>query len=265
MVHPAPKSLHLCTAFLMAFLLLLGSLLSSCDRDKAADATPKANPLQAELETATRKLSVAELSLATKNDELTLANEAAETVKKQLAEKDLVLTQNDELIRALQSELAALKKREAFVFAEISVLQQQGQSIIATSRYQQFIKDFPKSPLAANAASAIAEMAVKDQREARQRAEVLDPKRQEREILKNFTDGFVTLQELAPVLKKKSLSQVLTMLGTPNQTYNDGTEIGYVDKAINPATGRRGMLIISFASGAVSTLRVEYAGRPMTP
>jgi hypothetical protein len=75
----------------------------------------------------------------------------------------------------------------------------------------------------------------------------------------------MTLQELGPVLKKKSLTQVLSLLGRPNQTFNSGTELGYANRAVDPATGTRGMLIIGFDQGTVANLRVEYAGRKYVP
>jgi hypothetical protein len=43
------------------------------------------------------------------------------------------------------------------------------------------------------------------------------------------------------------------------------TEIGYAGRAINPATGTRGVLIVFFEEGFVATLRVEYVGRKFTP
>ena len=63
----------------------------------------------------------------------------------------------------------------------------------------------------------------------------------------------------------KTPAQVVTLLGRPDQSFNDGTEIGYTDKAFDPAANRKGMLIIGFEDGAVTTLRVGYTGRKMTP
>jgi hypothetical protein len=58
---------------------------------------------------------------------------------------------------------------------------------------------------------------------------------------------------------------VLALLGPPNRVFGEGTEIGYVDKAIDPVTGKRGTFIIAFEFDVVANLRVEYAGRRMVP
>ena len=84
-------------------------------------------------------------------------------------------------------------------------------------------------------------------------------------VMKNFGGGLTTLAELAPVLKSKSLAQLIKLLSRPDRTFNEGTEIGYADKALNPATGRPGMLVIGLDAGTVSTLRVKYSGRKMPP
>jgi DNA repair exonuclease SbcCD ATPase subunit len=262
MARPVHPSWHLIVPLM---LVLLAVLLPGCGREDAPANTPKVNPLQAELDRANQRMETSEKALDAKIEELNQARAALEAAKTQIAEKDVVVAQRDTQMRALQSEIEKIKKSEAFVFAEISAAQQQGQSLIASGRYEQFIKDFPRSPLAANAASAIAEIAATRQRDARVMAELADPKRRERELLQQFNDGFMTLQELAPILKKKTIAQVVALLGQPNQTFNEGTELGYADKAINPLTGKRGMFIVSFDSGVVATLRVEYAGRRLVP
>ena len=241
-------------------------LLSGCQREAAPVPPPVVdNPLQSDLEEVQRKIADLGKSLAAKDGELKAAAAAVEADKTQIAEKELVVAKKDAQVRSLQSEIDALKKRDAFVFAEISALQHQGQASAALARYQQFIKDFPKSPLAANATSAINELTVTTEQEARQRAFAAEPKSRQREFVQQFEDGFLTLQELAPVLKKKSVAQVLALLGPPNRVFGEGTEIGYVDKAIDPVTGKRGTFIIAFEFDTVANLRVEYAGRRLVP
>ncbi len=78
-------------------------------------------------------------------------------------------------------------------------------------------------------------------------------------------DGLLTPREIAPLVKKKTKNQVLAMLGKPNFNFPDGTEIGYMDRATNPATGRKGMLIVTFDSGGVAAVRVDYAGQKIIP
>lgn len=228
--------------------------------------------LRTDLEMARRKLGQVQKSLSTKEDKLVLTETVLEETKTELAEKVQAFAEQQAQLRKVQGELETLKKSDAFIFGEIATLQQQpGQLANALKRYQKFITDFPKSPLVASAASAINRLSVSSPvagqpaATSRPAATPVDPRVRERELLKNFNEGYMTLAELAPILKKKSLAQVLALLGRPNQTYHDGTEIGYADKAINPATGGKGMLIIAFEEDAVSSLRVEYAGRKMTP
>ena len=174
------------------------------------------------------------------------------------------LNERNTQLRAAKAELEELKKKDAFAFAEIAATQQQGSNALAVTRYQKFIAEYPKSPLVAHANNAIAQL-TEVQKEVRRQIEQMDPAKREKDFSKAFNEGYMTLQELAPHLKKKTLPQVLALLGRPNQTYNEGTEIGYADRAVNPATGSRGMLIVSFEAGTVAALRVEYAGKKMTP
>lgn len=225
----------------------------------------EAEPVNTEVEETKKKLTTATTTVETKNAELAAATAELATLKTRLAEKDVLLAKKDAEAKALQAEIETIKRREAFVFAEISALQEKGQSVLALNRYEQFIKDFPKSPLAANAQSAINELTVATEQEAKRRADVIDPKNRQREFLQQFEDGFLSLKELAPVVKGKTVAQVLGLLGPPNRIFGDGTEIGYVDKAIDPVTAKRGVFIIAFEDGVVANIRVEYAGRRMVP
>lgn len=267
MVSPALDSLPLRTQHaLMIALTSFTILLSGCQRaEPPPPPVVEAEPVNTEVEETKQKLTVATNNVETKNAELAAAKTALDAAKTQLAERDVVVGKKDEQIKTLQAEIESLKKRDAFVFAEISAVQEQGQSVLALNRYQQFIKDFPKSPLVANATSAINELTVATEQEARRLANVIDPKSREREFLQQFEDGFLTLKELAPVLKNRTVAQVLGLLGPPNRIFGDGTEIGYVDKAIDPVTAKRGVFIIAFESGVVANIRVEYAGRRLVP
>jgi outer membrane murein-binding lipoprotein Lpp len=245
-------------------LISLGTLLAGCDREEKPDLMKEVTQLKTDLKQTARSLNSAEMSLEAKNEEVKAANAAAEAAKSRLTEKEEAVVLKDAQLKALQEEVAALKKGDAAVFAEITALQQKGQNLVALSRYQKFVTDFPKSSLVPSANSAIAEL-TKVQQEIRRQLPLVAPKRTDKELLKNFNDGYMTLQELAPVLKKKTTAQVLELLGRPNRSFTDGTEIGYEDKAINPANGQKGMLIIAFEAGTVSSLRVEYTGRKVIP
>jgi antitoxin component HigA of HigAB toxin-antitoxin module len=246
-------------------LILTAAFLAGCGKNEPPPPVVEEVPVPAEVDDTKQKLTAATNNVEAKNTELTAANAAVAAAKTQLAEKDVVIGTKEAQIKKLQSEIDALKKRDAFVFAEIAAIQQQGQYALALSRYEQFIKDFPKSPLADNATTAMNQLTVATEKDARQKAIAADPKSRTREFLQQFEDGFLTLQDLAPVLKKKSVAQVLALLGPPNRVFGDGTEIGYVDKAIDPNTGKRGIFIIAFELDTVANLRVEYAGRRMVP
>lgn len=250
---------------LLVALLALGALLPGCGREEKPDLTPEINRLKGELEAAGNKQAATAKNLEVATAELDIAKGAAASAKAQLAEKAVAAAQKDEHILALQTEVDTIKKRDAFIFAEITALRQQGHGILALSQYQKFVADFPNSALTAPANSAIAELSAERARDSRRWADMANPKRKENDVLKHFGDGLTTLAELGPILKGKSLGQVRTMLGRPDRTFNEGTEIGYVDKALNPRTSRPGLLIIGFEEGAVSTLRVEYAGQKMVP
>lgn len=247
----------------IAPFLFASAFLTACDPD-GSEHRRQFEALRADLDESKRRLSHVQNSLAAKDAELAVTTTTLEAAKSGLADLELALEERNGQLRAARADLDELKKSEALVFAEIAALQQQGQNTIAVTRYQKFITDHPKSPLVANAAGAISQL-TEVQQEVRKQVEQMDPRRREKDFSKSFNEGYMTLQELAPHLKKKTLPQVLALLGKPNQTYNESTELGYADRAINPVTGTRGMLIVSFEGGTVATLRVEYGGRRMTP
>ncbi|MEQ1862366.1 MAG: hypothetical protein ABMA13_20805 [Chthoniobacteraceae bacterium] len=247
-----------------ASLLLLGVLLAACDRSSAPDFRTEVVRLNAELDTTRQKLSATEKELAARNDELARAAAAAfviEAGKKEAADADKVMAQKDAQLRVAQAELALLKKSEAVAFAEASSYQAKELTTIALDRYQQFLKDHPKSPLVTDANRAIAELTITAEKEAKWRANLIDPKREEREILKRLADGIVTIEEIAPILKRRTIDEVVKMLGSPNKSFRNGTELGYVDKVIDSATGNRATLVIIFSEGRAKSLRVGYQGR----
>ena len=245
-------------------LAVLVALFTGCKRSAATDESAEVTRLNAELSVAREKLAAAEKALATKREDLIFAT-AADTGTKQPVEEDKSSIQKDARIRALQTELAALKKSEAFIFAEASAAQQKESAAIALERYQKFFHDFPQSPLAADADRAISELTLIAEREARSRASLMDPRHPEREILKHFADGTVTVKEIAPLLRGRSRSEIVKLLGAPGQTFRDGKELGYVDKVIDPATGRKETLVIGFESDSVASLRVGYLGKAIKP
>ncbi len=244
-------------------LLFLGALPVGCKRGPNLNA--EVARLQAEAEGLRQKLGAAEKSLETKQDELALAADAAGTAKRQWAEQEQIALQKDAQIQAVQTELGDLRKSEASVFAEISGLQQQGLTTAALARYEQFLKDYPRSPLTAHATAAIAALSVTAEREARTRVSLIAPQRAARELLKQIGEGAATLEEIAPLLKKKTPAEVVKLLGKPNKTYRNGAEFGYVDRVVDATGSGKETLIISFDSDSVTGLRAGYLGREIKP
>ncbi len=248
-------------------LVAAAVLIAGCGKESSPspDTQVQAHQLGAELDRTKNKLAAAEKESAAKGDALTLAKEETEMVKKQVAEKAAAVQERDNQIRALQGQLEEMKKKDAFAYAEVSKLAQQGLTTSALGRYQKFVADFPASPLVVDAKRAIAELGVTAPRDAKARAVAIDPVSPVRDLLKKFADNDAKPEELAPLLKNRTPAEVIRLLGTPNRTYRNGTELGY-DKITDPATGERQTLVISFdEEQRVSALRVGYTGRPIRP
>lgn len=251
-----------------ALPMLFVTLIAGCGEQKGPDLGAEVSRLNAELVATRQKLNVAESELAAKKDEIAKAAAdafMAEANKKQSAATEQTVAEKEAQVRALQAEVAGLKKSEALVFAEACATQQRGVTSIALDRYQQFIKDFPKSPLVPHAERAIADLTKTADTEAKWRQSVIDPKRPERDVLKRFADSVVSLEEIAPLLRGRSTAEVVKLLGKPNKTFRNGAELGYVDKVLDPATGGKETLVIVVDSGYVSALRVGYRGREIKP
>lgn len=236
-----------------------------CKRGTGPELNAEVARLQVEAEGLRQKLSAAETILQAKQDELALAADAAGTAKRQRTEQDDIVLQKDAQIQAAQTELADLRKGGAAVFAEISGLQQQGLTTAALARYQQFLTDHPRSPLTAHATAAITALSVTAEREARARVSQVAPQRAARELLKQIEEGAATLEEIAPLLKKKTPAEVVRLLGKPNKTYRNGSEFGYVDRVVDATGSGKETLIISFDSDSVTGLRAGYLGREIKP
>jgi hypothetical protein len=245
----------------LALALALSLGLPACSRhEEKPDLSGEVARLSGEVAALKDKLAAAEAALAAKQDQAALAaTSAADAAKAQLAEKDEALAQKDAQLRTVQAELATLKKSEALAFAEIADVQKRGLPATALSRYEKFITDHPDSALTPHARAMLGQL----RGEVARRSDQADPQRQEREVLQRFAENVVTLEEIAPLLRRKTSAEITRLLGPPSQSFRNGAEIGYAQKALNPATGERGMLIIRFESDRAVTLRVNYQGREM--
>lgn len=254
------------TCLLAPCTLAVTLLLAACERE-GAESPRQIDGMKADLEESKRRISHIQNSLAAKDAELAVNVQSLEKMKGDLAELQKTLDERNAQLRAAMAATEELKKRDSIVFGEIVALQAQLPGPSAVSRYQKFIVDYPKSPLVGNAKAAIAQLTEipPEVRKQVPAAAISDAGKKDRDFAKSFNEGYMTLPELAPYLKKKTLQQVLTLLGKPNQSFRDNTEIGYADRAVSPTTGTRGMLVIAFDEGVVSSLRVEYAGQRFVP
>lgn len=221
--------------------------------------------MSSELDRTKKKVAAVEKDMTAKDDAIALAKEETEKSKKETAEKERVIAEKDKQIKALEAELAEWKKKDVFVFAEASRLHQQNLNSSSLDRYKQFAASYPTSPLVADANRAITELSVTAPKEARARAVTLDGFAVEREALKKFNDGYATPEDLIPLLRRKTMADVVKLLGAPNMKYREGKELGYVDRVIDSATGTRGTLVIGFDDDRVETLRVGYLGKAIRP
>jgi len=243
---------------LLPGIVLCGLSVTGCHRGGSGPASEIAS-LRTELEGTRQKQAETEKALATQKQELDRKALELDTAKKQAADNQVLANQKDTELRAIQGQLT--ERRDALVFTDISATHQRGFSSIALDRYRQFIIDYPKSPLVADANRAVAELTVAVERDARTRATLIDPKRHDREVLKNFKDGISTVEEIGPLLRQKSVAEVVKLLGPPNRSYRNGSELGYVDKIIDTSTGSKETLVVVFDSDRVVSLRVGYRGR----
>jgi hypothetical protein len=249
-----------------ASIVLAGGFIVACQRQTTGpDLKADVDRLTAELETAKQMLGAVEKDAQGAKDELGLAAASAEVAKRQLAEKDQIAQQKESRIGALQTELSGLRKSDALAFAEASASVQKGANGNALDRYQKFVLDFPDSPLVADAKRAITELTPVVAKDAQWRTSLIDPRRGERDLLNRFADGVVTMQELAPLLKRRSIPEVVKLLGPPSRSYRNGTELGYEDKVIDSTTGNKATLVIKFVSDRVESLRTGYQGREIKP
>ncbi len=243
---------------LVVALALLGGL-TGCNRGGGGGTASEIEALKTELEVTRQKLAESDKQATARKQELDRLVLEIETFKKQISDSNVAAIQKDKRIEALQKQLN--DRRDAIRFFEISASRERGLASIALDQYRQFITDYPDSPLVTDANRAINELTAVVERETRDRAAMIDPKRRTREVVKNFQEGIATVDEITPLLRQKSAAEVIKLLGPPNRTYRNGTEIGYVDRIIDTATGNKDTLVITFEADRVVSLRVGYRGR----
>ncbi len=251
----------------VVLILALAGLSTGCNKENGPSPEAQVEGLQlsAELDRTKKKLAATEKEIAAKEDAVVLAKEETEKAKKDAVERDKVIAERDTKIKAMEGELAELKKRDVFAYGDASRLHQENLNSSALDRYRQFVAAYPTSPLVADANRAIAELSVTAPKEARARAVAMEQRVVDRDALKKFNDGWATPEDLAPLLKRKSMADVVKLLGPPNRTYREGTELGYVDRVVDATTGARGTLVIGFEEDHVATLRLGYLGKAIRP
>lgn len=250
-------------------LLLTALVLVGCDRNSGPDLRAEVQRLSTELEATKTRLATAEKLAATKTEEA--AKAAADTFvtelnKQPAPEVEKAMAEKDAQIKALQAEVATLKKGESAALAEATDYQRRGLTTIALDRYTQFARDYPNSPFMLHADRALADLRVTAEKESKERQKVIDPQRPQRDVLKRWEDGAVTVEEIAPLLKNRQTPEIVNLLGKPNQTYRNGTELAYTDKVIDTASGNKETLVIVLdGSGYATSFRLGYRGRVIKP
>ncbi len=237
--------------------------MTACKQEATPDQSAEVQRLAAELAQARAELVRSQKDAAARVED---AGAAAADAAKALADDTAKrMQEKDARLRAAQVEITEMKRRDSWVYADASSAFQKGVTSTALDRYQQFLKDYPQSPLAVDAKRAIAELSTKNDKEARWRANLIDPKKEERELLQRIADGIATAEEVAPLLRRRTSAEVIKIMGGPSKTYRNGTELGYVDKVIDVKTGGKGTLILTLEEDRVVAVRLGYAGREIKP
>jgi len=240
-------------------VVLPGVALNGCKRGGGPNSGSEFSRLTTELQDTRQKLAEEEKTLNAQKQQIDRMTLEAEAAKKEGSDKNVLLIQKDKQIQALQT--LQNESRDALVFANASANHQKGFTSIALDRYRQFVIDYPKSPLVTDANRAIAELTTTVERDARARADFIDPKRRDREALQHFQDGIATVDEISPLVRQKTAAEVTKLLGPPNRTYRNGTELGYVDRIIDATTGGKETLVVVFQGERAVSIRVGYRGR----
>ncbi len=257
--------MHLTRALLFS-CLLAGSLFSGCQRFSGSGSDADVKRMGDELEALRQKLAASEKALAAKEAEFSAVVASADEAAAQKAEQwQAALAEKETELSQLKASQAEANNAGLVEYAEASAFKKKGVTTVALERYEQFIRNHPESPLVVDAQRAVTELTVTAAREAERRANLIDPKHAERESLKRFNARIATVEELIPVLKGQSRDAVVRLLGAPDRTYRNNTEIGYVDRIIDRATGNKATFVVRFSNDRVAGVRVGYAGREITP
>jgi len=249
--------------------ILLATLLAGCGQKSGPDLASEVQRLSTELEATRTRLAAAETLAATKTDEAAKAAAdtfVAELNKKPTPDQEKAAAEKDTQIKALQAEIASLKKQDVALLTEATGYQQRGLTTIAIDRYNQFVRDHPNSPLMLHADRALLELKVTADKESKERQKLIDPKMPQRDVLKRWEDGAVTIEEMGPLLKNRKGPEIVNLLGKPNQVYRNGSELAYTDKVIDTTTGNKETLVIVLdGSGYATSFRLGYRGREIKP
>ncbi|MEA3188201.1 MAG: hypothetical protein QOD99_2031 [Chthoniobacter sp.] len=251
--------------------MLIFSIIAACLA--MAGCTPKKQDesneaAQLELARVRTSLTAAQTNLRMKQDEFELLKADAESKQSQPDASSKQLAERDARIATLEAELDKVKKQDSQVFKGIGELRQRGNLNSAMNLYRMFMQDFPDSPLvpdAQRAITALTETVETTVSETTRLSPNASQKRKELDLKKRLPFGAVTVQELSPFVKHKTSAEITGLLGNPDHVFPSGSEWGYADRAIDDQSGQRGMLIVTFTSGRVSSFRVGYAGREIVP
>lgn len=247
-------------------LLGAGLLLDSCTHKKIA-VPPVPNVMGAEMIKLRADLTAVQTQLRSREDALELANENNSQSKAELQEKTQQLAERETRLAALSDELDNLRKQDSQVFRGIGELRQRGQYNSALNSYRMFMQDFPASPLVPDAERAITALTTSILSGDFESSSLpgAASSRSQPSVKQRLAYGAVSAQELRPVIKNKTAREISSLFGNPDHIFPNGTDWGYADRVLEESTGQREMLIITFSGGKVSSFRVGYAGRKISP
>lgn len=75
-----------------------------------------------------------------------------------------------------------------------------------------------------------------------------------------------TVEELAIILRGKSIAEVRSLFGPPAQTYDNDELWAYPDMIVHPVTGKVNHLCINFhKTGRVNSFSADFTGKKFVP
>ena len=201
-------------------------------------------------------------SIAESKHDLSVAQQADDKIKADLADVQNRLDQANTEQTRLLNEIEARKNSEDYIFAGIVRLHAQGDLTAARDQFTAFLSKFPSGTreiaVKAQLTQIQSEIAVKDAQQKKADADAAQAKAEARaDLLARAGKGEVTLSEMRQALLGKTRGEVTDLFGPPSETASD--RWGYSQKMIvNPVTKQKYGLAIYFNEGSVQSVDYYY-------